>query len=154
MQITEKIETLLKHDFPKEKTGQEEYINLCNSIYCENTAHKVNAPFMIHLSYAIHWDNPEKCTVFIRIRPSNKKYVLPIPKDVPVKYKAGGIHRLYIDIHSMTCSFPSSAWIQCEICKTGFKNPLEMYNYILDTISIGIINLWTNKLVFKQLSKL
>lgn len=154
MKITPKIEDLLKHDFPEDKTGQEEYIDLRKSICCERPAHKIEIPFFTSLSYGIHWDDSTKCTVFIKITPIKKEWVLPIPKDVPIKYVAGGIHQLYVNLHSMTCSFPSSLWIECEICRTAFKNPIEMYNYILDTIFIKVMDLSSNELVFKPLSKL
>lgn len=153
MKITPKIEEILNHDFPKEKTGQEEYIDLCKSIYCERPAHAIKLPFHAMLSYGIHWDDSTKCTVFISIAPLEKEWILPIPKKVPIKYMAGGPHQLYVTLHSMTCSFPSSMWIKCEICKTAFKDPVEMYNYILDTISIKVMELFSNKLVFKQLSE-
>lgn len=154
MKTTPKIEEMLNHDFPKEKTGQEEYIDLCKSIYCERPACKIKIPFRVHLTYGIHWDDSTKCTVFISITPIKKEWILPIPKGVPLKYMAGGPHQLYVTLHSMTCSFPSSMWIECEICRTAFKNPIEMYNYILDTISIKVIKLYSNEWVFKQLSEL
>lgn len=154
MKITKKIENLLKHDFSNEKTGQEEYIDLCRSIYCERPVQKIEIPFHTSLSYGIHWDDSTKCTVFIKIKPISKRWVLPIPKNAPIKYVAGGIHQLYVNLHFITCSFPSSLWIKCEICRNAFKNPIEMYNYILDTVSIGVINLFSNKNEFIRLSKL
>jgi len=156
MKITPKIEDLLKHAFPKSKTGQEEYIDLCSSIYCDKPAYKIDTIFLVCLSYGIHWDDSTKCTVFIKINPIEEQWIIPVPKDVPIKYIAGGTHQLYITFRCMTCSFPSSLWIECEICKTAFKNPIEMYNYILDTISVGVINPFSNEneIVFRQLSKL
>lgn len=148
MQITEKIEKLLKHAFPEGKTGQEEYIDLCRSIYCENPLLNINPHLALHLTYGIHWDNSEKCTVFISLSPISKNYILPIQKHVPIKYTAGGIHQLYVVMHSMTCSLPSSMWIQCEINRKGFKTPIEMYKYIMNTIHIGVINVYSYEPTF------